>query len=89
MTIEDSADEDQDGSKKKSIEEAEADDANDGMNEDLSIMANKQEESLINCIRVLRFLQLLCENHNLGLQNHLREQRMANGALNQKSFNFV
>jgi len=88
VTIEDSADEDQ-VAEKKSIEEGDADEANDGMNEDLSIMALKQEESLTNCIRVLRFLQLLCENHNLGLQNHLREQRMANGALNQKSFNFV
>lgn len=26
------------------------------------------------CIRILRFIQLLCENHNIKLQDHLREQ---------------
>eukprot|EP01017_Pseudomicrothorax_dubius_P023568 TRINITY_DN2514_c0_g2_i1.p1 TRINITY_DN2514_c0_g2~~TRINITY_DN2514_c0_g2_i1.p1 ORF type:complete len:954 (+),score=250.24 TRINITY_DN2514_c0_g2_i1:65-2926(+) len=38
--------------------------------------------------RLYRFLQLLCEGHNEGLQNHLREQRQG-GKLNGKSQNFI
>lgn len=46
------------------------------------------EASIINCNRVLRFLQLLCENHHLGLQNFLRVQT-ADDVTNNKSFDFV
>lgn len=39
--------------------------------------------------RLLRFLQLLTEGHNLDLQNFLREQKYANGIVNPKSFDFI
>ena len=45
-------------------------------------------ESLGNSIRILRFLQLLCEGHHLGIQNYLREQSQG-GVVSGKSFNFV
>ncbi len=48
-----------------------------------------QSKHINNCMRVLRFLQLLCENHHNGLQNFLREQTMENGQINAKSFDFV
>lgn len=32
--------------------------------------------------RILRFMQLLCENHNLDLQNILREQVSRDGKVN-------
>lgn len=40
-------------------------------------------------VRLLRFLQLLCENHNPHLQNHLRQQRTSEGVLMGKSFDFI
>lgn len=40
------------------------------------------------CIRILRFLQLLCENHNIKLQDHLREQNNKDGVTLGKNFNF-
>mmetsp|Transcript_35853 Transcript_35853/g.35476 ORF Transcript_35853/g.35476 Transcript_35853/m.35476 type:complete len:858 (-) Transcript_35853:45-2618(-) len=40
------------------------------------------------CIRILRFLQLLCENHNLKLQDHLREQNNRDGVSLGKNFDF-
>jgi len=46
------------------------------------------ESSIINTNRVLRFLQLLTENHHLVLQNFLREQK-SEGIANTKSFDFV
>ena len=49
---------------------------------------NDLESAIINCNRVLRFLQLLTENHHLGLQNFLREQK-ADNVTNNKSFDFV
>jgi hypothetical protein len=39
-------------------------------------------------INTLRFLQLLCEGHHLGLQNHLREQTNGERLL-MKNFDFV
>jgi|LauGreDrversion4_2_1035121.scaffolds.fasta_scaffold256831_1 hypothetical protein len=39
--------------------------------------------------RILRFMQLLCENHNLNLQNILREQTTIVGNVNSKTFDFV
>ena len=44
---------------------------------------------MLNCIRTLRFLQLLCEGHHNGLQNHLREQKTPDGVRNQHSHDFV
>lgn len=38
---------------------------------------------------IMRFLQLLCENHNLSLQNQLREQINIDGNVSGKSFDFV
>jgi hypothetical protein len=95
LTVEDSIDEEpedgvEEGEKSKHEEgEGEGDPVFDAVQEDLSILTRKQEESLINCIRILRFLQLLCENHNNPLQNYLREQVMANGTVNGRSFNFI
>ena len=38
---------------------------------------------------ILRFLQLLCENHNLKLQNMLREQINIDDNISGKTFDFV
>ena len=38
---------------------------------------------------LLRFFQLLCENHNNSLQNMLREQITVEGNINSKSFDFM
>jgi len=40
-------------------------------------------------IRILRFLQLLCENHNPKLQSHLRVQRNGEGTLIGRNYDFV
>ena len=40
-------------------------------------------------IRILRFLQLLCEGHYADLQNNLREQVNAQGLKSARSFDFV
>ena len=40
------------------------------------------------CIRILRFIQLLCENHNIKLQDHLREQNNKEGVSLGKNFDF-
>lgn len=40
------------------------------------------------CIRIMRFLQLLCENHNIKLQDHLREQNNRDGVTLGKNFDF-
>ena len=51
------------------------------------------EQTPINAIRalqsVLRLLQLLCENHNASLQNHLRQQFGLSGKVLKKSVDFV
>lgn len=39
--------------------------------------------------RIFRFMQLLCENHNLNLQNILRQQTTVTGNPNSKTFDFV
>ena len=48
-----------------------------------------EDQNILNCIRTLRFLQLLCEGHHGNLQNHLREQKTKDGVKNQHSFDFV
>lgn len=40
-------------------------------------------------VRILRFLQLLCEGHYADLQNNLREQVTASGMKSNRSFDFV
>ena len=40
-------------------------------------------------MRLLRFIQLLCEGQNAPLQNYLRVQVQANGEVNHKSFDFI
>lgn len=35
-----------------------------------------------NCLKILRLIQLLCENHNLNLQNYLRFQEKSNNNYN-------
>lgn len=56
--------------------------------DDFDSITDSLESTIINCNRVLRFLQLLCENHHLELQNFLREQK-SEGVTNNKSFDFV
>ena len=46
------------------------------------------ESAVININRIFRFLQLLCENHFLGNQDYLREQKV-DDVVNPKSFDFV
>lgn len=45
--------------------------------------------SILRCMRMLRFLQLLTEGHHTEMQNYLREQTHPNGCVNQKSFDFI
>ena len=40
-------------------------------------------------MRILRFLQLLTENHFTQMQNFLREQTLSDGSPNPKSFDFI
>ena len=40
------------------------------------------------CIRILRFFQLLWENHNINLQDHLREQNNKDGVALGRNFDF-
>ena len=40
------------------------------------------------CIRILRFFQLLWENHNINLQDHLREQNDKDGVALGRNFDF-
>jgi inositol 1,4,5-triphosphate receptor type 3 len=51
--------------------------------------AAEQGHSVRKVIRILRFLQLLVEGHYRSLQDHMREQRMFDGQINPKSFDFV
>ena len=60
----------------------------DEIEDDIDTTNEDLENSIIKCNRVLRFLQLLCENHNLQLQNFLRVQDH-DGLVNNKSFDFV
>jgi len=39
--------------------------------------------------KIYRFLQLLCEGHNIQLQNYLREQFPKDHAMNSKNINFI
>lgn len=45
--------------------------------------------ALRNCIAILKFLQLLCENHNYNLQEILRVQVNEDGKLKLNSFDFI
>lgn len=38
---------------------------------------------------ILRFMQLLCENHNINLQNILREQVNVDGNVSAATFDFI
>lgn len=38
---------------------------------------------------ILRFMQLLCENHNIHLQDQLREQYNIDGNQNGKTYDFI
>lgn len=49
---------------------------------------SKGDMATFTCINILRFFQLLCENHNSKLQNFLRVQ-MQGKSINGKSFDFV
>lgn len=51
--------------------------------------SQEEEKNIMNCIRTLRFLQLLCEGHHRPLQNHLREQKTKDGVRSPYSFDFV
>lgn len=48
-----------------------------------------KQKYLTTTIRILRFLQLLCEGHYANLQNMLREQVTPAGYKNPRSFDFV
>ena len=52
-------------------------------------LSEDTEEALYNLIKSYRLLQLLCEGHNLNLQNHLRQQTNESGLLLGKSYNFI
>ena len=47
------------------------------------------KRALVSLKNILRFMQLLCENHNPHLQNALREQTNKEGHLHGKSFDFI
>ena len=50
---------------------------------------NTKKRYLAMTIRILRFLQLLCEGHYAELQDNLREQTTGNGIKSSRSFDFV
>ena len=52
-------------------------------------LAKETRDSVATLVKYFRILQLLCEGHNLDIQNHLRMQVNANGTFNYKSFNFL
>lgn len=58
-------------------------------NKEEEVKGNDNAQSLRKVIRILRFMQLLVEGHYTPLQEHMREQRMSDGQINPKSFDFV
>ena len=54
-------------------EEEEDEDGAEGESKAEGSTADDETKNITSCIRLLRFLQLLCEGHHSGLQNHLRE----------------
>lgn len=50
---------------------------------------NVKQKYLSMTVRILRFLQLLCEGHYTELQNNLREQYNTNGVRHPRTFDFV
>ena len=50
---------------------------------------NENQRSLIKVIRILRFLQLMVEGHFTPLQDHLREQKLSDGQVNPRTFDFI
>jgi hypothetical protein len=68
----------------------EGEDNHDKENVDEMFLVNQTKtQSITRCMRMLRFLQLLCEGHHTEMQNFLREQILKNGVPNQKSFDFI
>lgn len=57
--------------------------------DDYKNAVNESGQSVRKVIRILRFLQLLVEGHYTPLQEHMREQRTADGQSNPKTFDFV
>lgn len=57
--------------------------------DEMFLVNQAKNQSIVRCMRLLRFLQLLTEGHHTELQNFLREQIYGNGVVNQKSFDFV
>ena len=57
--------------------------------QEVDLSADAKEKTLKMTIRLLRFMQLLCEGHYEDLQNHLREQKLKNGQKQHRSFDFV
>ncbi len=50
---------------------------------------NENQKSLIRVVRILRLLQLMAEGHFRPLQDHLREQKLNDGSINPRSFDFI
>ena len=57
--------------------------------DEMFLVNQTKTQSIVRCMRMLRFLQLLTEGHHTQLQNYLREQVFSNGVVNQKSFDFI
>lgn len=57
--------------------------------DEMTIVNQVHMQSMQRTYRLLRFIQLLTEGHNDHIQNFLREQKLSNGLINQKSFDFV
>lgn len=49
----------------------------------------ESKDSIDILVKLFRLLQLLCEGHNLTLQNHLRLQTVKNGTTNPRSHDFI
>ena len=50
---------------------------------------NDKQKYIIQCTRVLRLLQLMCEGHFTPLQNHLKIQMTPAGTRNSNSIDFI
>ena len=86
--------EDEESLLKVDIEDDDEDENQDEVKVEKPISVEALEESVKKkyismTIRILRFLQLLCEGHYSDLQNNLREQRTVDGVKSPYSFDFV
>ena len=61
----------------------------DDLEHDDAEAGQDDDKNISECIRTLRFLQLLTEGHHNGLQNHLREQMTKDKVKSPYSFDFV